>query len=122
MTGGALPSTEGALMVAIIDYGVGSSSPAFLLRRHRRGSQSERCAHGAGQPVVSQRRRLCGCLTSSASGMDGRAPRGESGKPVMGICLGMRLLFERSYEVRRAPGLGLLEGEVVGMEGRLPGA
>ena len=55
------------------------------------------------------------------SGVDEAVRRAvKSGKPVMGICLGMQLLFERSYEYGEHPGLGLLEGEVVGMEGRLP--
>ena len=55
------------------------------------------------------------------SGLDEAVRRAvKSGKPVMGICLGMQLLFERSFEYGEHPGLGLLGGEVVGMEGRLP--
>ncbi len=44
----------------------------------------------------------------------------ESKKPLMGICLGMQLLFERSFEYGEHKGLGLLKGEVVPMDGSLP--
>lgn len=38
---------------------------------------------------------------------------GEAGKPIVGICLGMQLLFESSEEAVGEPGLGILEGSVV---------
>lgn len=55
-----------------------------------------------------------------------------SGRPVLGICLGMQVLFAEGYELRRTEGLGLLEGSVIwlgdaglfnqnhALEGRLP--
>jgi len=37
----------------------------------------------------------------------------EKGKPFLGICLGLQLLFEKSYEHGETKGLGVFEGEVV---------
>jgi len=42
-----------------------------------------------------------------------------SGKPLLGICLGMQLLFEESDEVRICKGLGLLKGKVTKLSGDL---
>ena len=44
----------------------------------------------------------------------------KKGKKIMGICLGMQLLFEKSYEYGEHDGLALLKGKVVPMENRIP--
>jgi len=42
--------------------------------------------------------------------------RKEVGVPILGICLGMQILFEKGYEVKETKGLGFLKGEVKLME------
>ena len=42
------------------------------------------------------------------------------GKPIMGICLGMQMLFDVSYEYGEHRGLGLIPGRVIPMAGYIP--
>ena len=43
-----------------------------------------------------------------------------AGKEILGIGLGMQLLFEKSYEYGEHAGLGLLKGRVIDMNGQIP--
>ena len=43
----------------------------------------------------------------------------NNGKPLMGICLGMQMLFDKSYEYGEHKGLGLIPGNIVPMEGKI---
>jgi len=55
-----------------------------------------------------------------ASGLDSVVcDQARQGKPLLGICLGMQMLFEKSYEYGEHKGLGLLQGSVVPMKGVL---
>ena len=113
-------------MIGIIDYGVGN---LFSLRSSFAAIGAE--AFVSGDPAeLSKADRLIlpgvGAFGDAArklrdSGLDVFVKeQAASGKPLMGICLGMQLLFEKSYEYGCHQGLGLLKGQVVPMEGKLP--
>lgn len=65
-------------------------------------------------PDAAERLRL--------SGLDKVVVTQAERKPILGICLGMQLLFEESREFGTWQGLGLLPGKVVPMEGVVPQA
>ena len=44
----------------------------------------------------------------------------ENGKPFLGICLGMQLLFEKGFEYGEHEGLGFIKGNVIPLEGKIP--
>ena len=113
-------------MVGIIDYGVGN---LFSLCSSFKAIGQE--AFVSGDPeTLKQADRLVlpgvGAFEDAAkklraSGLDAFVrQQAAAGKPLLGICLGMQMLFEKSYEYGEHEGLGLLKGSVVPMEGKLP--
>ena len=113
-------------MVGIIDYGVGN---LFSLRSSFAAIGVEAFVSGDARELAKADRLILpgvGAFGDAAeklraTGLDAFVrEQAAAGKPLMGICLGMQLLFERSYEYGDHEGLGLLKGQVVGMSGRLP--
>ncbi len=105
-------------MIAIIDYGVGN---LFSLK-------SSFAAIGAEAQVTADINVIdrashiilpgVGAFSDAAaklrdSGMaQAVIDRAGAGKPLMGICLGMQLLFDKSYEYGEFEGLGLIKGSI----------
>lgn len=109
-------------MIAIIDYGVGN---IFSLRSSfarigadvkLTGDPAEiRAADKLILPGVGAFGDAADKLRESGLG-DVVVDEARRGKALMGICLGMQLLFDESYEYGRHRGLGLIEGRVVTMD------
>ena len=113
-------------MIAIVDYGVGN---LFSLKSSLAAIGAEvvvtkdaallRSAHKLILPGVgafedaARKLRECGLDTVIKE-------EAARGKPILGICLGMQLLFEKSYEFGEHQGLGLIPGSVVPMAGFIP--
>jgi len=113
-------------MIAIADYGIGNlgsvtkgfrragaevvlTGDAAALRRADALVLPGDGAFGATMAEV-ERRGLVPVLRAAV----------EAGKPLLGICVGMQLLFEESEEHGRHAGLGFLPGRVRRFEGDLP--
>ncbi len=101
--------------IAIVDYGVGNLKSVSNAMNHL-GRQTR---------ITSQLRELemadaiilpgVGAFPDAAdrlrgTGLDQALLREARRKPILGICLGMQLLFQFGYEVRRCEGLGLVPG------------
>ena len=104
-------------MIAIVDYGVGN---LFSL-------SSSLKSLGLEVEVTRDADRLCAAthivlpgVGAFADAMDKLTATGLvpviktecQKKPLLGICLGMQLLFDKSYEYGEHPGLGLVPGQV----------
>lgn len=113
-------------MIAVIDYGVGN---LFSLCRSLEAIGQEPVVTG-DPAVLRQADHLIlpgvGAFQDAAdklraTGLDQIIKEEVArGKPILGICLGMQLLFEESHEFGVWQGLGLIPGKVVTMEGVVP--
>lgn len=113
-------------MIAIVDYGVGN---LFSLRCSLE-SLGLKVEVSSVPDVIRNADRVIlpgvGAFGDAAdklreTGLDRVVTeQAEAGKPLLGICLGMQLLFDKSYEFGEHAGLGLLHGQVIPMQGTIP--
>ncbi len=113
-------------MVGIIDYGVGN---LFSLKSSFQAIGQEAFVSGDPEELEKADRLVLpgvGAFEDAAKKLrdTGMAEfvraQAAQGKPLLGICLGMQMLFEKSFEYGEHEGLGLLKGQVISMEGLIP--
>jgi len=105
-------------MIGIVDYGMGNL--LSVQKAFERVGLSARVVRTAAELVESERLVLPG-VGAFGQAMENLTQRKllaplrsaiAEGKPLLGICLGLQLLFERSEEHGNHEGLGLLRGDV----------
>ncbi len=113
-------------MIAIIDYGVGN---LFSLSSSFKAIGVETVVTGDADTIKKADKLILPGVGAFGDAIKKLRSTGldkviieeaKSGKAIMGICLGMQMLFQKSYEYGEYEGLGLIGGEVVSMENRLP--
>ncbi len=113
-------------MIAIIDYGVGN---LFSLRSSFEALGAETVITSDADVIRGAEKIILPGVGAFGDAMEKLRATGLDklvkeeagrGKKLLGICLGMQLLFEKSYEYGEHDGLGLLRGSVVPMKGKIP--
>lgn len=113
-------------MVAIVDYGVGN---LFSLCSSLRYIGADVAITGSAEALGKSERIILPGVGAFGDAAEKLVKTGldkvikaevEKGKPLLGICLGMQMLFEKSFEYGEYDGLGLIKGSVVPMEPVLP--
>ena len=113
-------------MIAIVDYGVGNLF-SLISSFNKIGAD---IVVTADPQVISDADGIIlpgvGAFEDAArklrdSGLDKViVEQAQKGKKLMGICLGMQMLFQQSYEYGCHEGLGLLKGNIVPMKDSIP--
>ena len=113
-------------MIAIVDYGVGN---LFSLQCSLGVLGQETVVTGDPGILRDADRILLPGVGAFGDAVDKLRAKGldkvllqtvEDGKPLLGICLGMQMLFEESHEYGKHIGLGLIPGQVIPFQGKLP--
>ncbi len=113
-------------MIAIVDYGVGN---LFSLRASLNHLGIESAVTGEETALKKAEKLILpgvGAFGDAAQKLKDAGlftflqEQAAAGKPMLGICLGMQLLFEKSYEYGEHEGLGLIPGTVCPLEADIP--
>lgn len=106
-------------MIAIIDYGVGN---LYSLKSSLDKLGIENKVTSDANEIINADKLILpgvGAFSDAIAilrnlGLDKIViEQAEKGKPVLGICLGMQMLFDKSYEYGEHDGLGLIKGEII---------
>lgn len=118
MTAGSEPVGSGRPRVAVLDYGAGNvrSAQKALVRAGADAfiTSDANEATEADALFVPGVGHFGQCVRQfSTQGFEGLAEQWvDAGRPLLGVCVGMQILYESSDEAPGEPGLGLLPGRV----------
>jgi len=113
-------------MIAIVDYGVGN---LFSLKSSLSMIGADAIVTGNADDLRAAEKIILpgvGAFEDAANklratGLDTVViEQAKAGKPLLGICLGMQMLFDRSFEYGEHKGLGLISGDVIDMRPKIP--
>lgn len=112
-------------VTAIVDYGVGN---LFSLRSSLMTLNADVCVTSNADELKNAARIILPGVGAFKDAVDKLRNSGldavikecaVAGKPLMGICLGMQMLFEYSYEYGKHQGLSLIPGNVIPMRDKI---
>ena len=112
-------------MISIVDYGVGN---LFSLSSSLKSIGADTIVTSKNQDILDSSAIILpgvGAFSDAQqklkdSGLfDVVIGEAKKGKKLLGICLGMQMLFEKSFEYGEFDGLGLIKGNIVPLEGKI---
>ncbi len=112
-------------MISIIDYGVGN---LFSLSSSLKSIGADTIVTSDKQKILDSSKIILPGVGAFSDAKEKLVQSGlfdvvineaDKGKNLLGICLGMQMLFEKSFEYGEFDGLGLIKGNVVPFEGKI---
>jgi glutamine amidotransferase len=105
------------MTIAIVDYGMGNLFSIYNALNHvdaqARITREPKALSGADGIIVPGVGAFGQCMESLSRFEDALSKALEEGTPILGICIGLQVLFEESEESPGARGLGWIKGKVV---------
>ena len=120
------PGRDGAQLIAIVDYGMGNLRSVWkafhYLGQEVKITRSAKELRDARKIVLPGVGAFRDCMENleRLGLVEAIVECIRSGKPYLGICLGLQILFDESEEFGRTPGLGIVRGKVMRFPPNMP--